>query len=103
MSTATEWMTIYVKTLAGDVLAVECPLDIAPGDFPFRVYPLLSEPRPPMAFLRFIPSKELELEGEEKGEEKRREKRREKGREKRRERRREKRRDKRREKRREKR
>lgn len=68
MSTATEWMTIYVKTLAGDVLAVECPLDIAPGDFPFRVYPLLSEPRPPMAFLRFIPSKELE--GEEKGEEK---------------------------------
>lgn len=65
MSTATELMTIYVKTLAGDILVVECPLDIAPGDFPFHVYPLLSEPKPPMAFLRFIPSKELE--GEERG------------------------------------
>ncbi len=62
MSAAAEFVTVYVKTLAGDVLAVECPLDMPPGDFPFRVYPLLSEPRPPLAFLRFIPSKEVDEE-----------------------------------------
>lgn len=46
--------TVYVKTLAGALLAVEVEEDMPPFEFPFRVYPLLEAPRPPMAFLRFL-------------------------------------------------
>jgi hypothetical protein len=54
--------TVYVKTLAGDLLAVECAPHMPPCEFPFRVYPLLPTPRPPLAFLRFLPAPKEEEE-----------------------------------------
>lgn len=61
-------MTIYVKLLSGEVLTVECPADTLPEEFPTYVHPHLEEPRPPMAYLRFLGSGGEE---EEKNEEKR--------------------------------
>lgn len=55
-------MTLYVKTLAGDMYDIICPTLMAPCDFPFHVLPYLPSPHPPVCDLRLYPAYMVEKE-----------------------------------------
>ena len=65
-SSVTVTVTVTVKTLAGGLLSVPVEEDLPSCEFTARVHALLEEPRPPMAFMRFLPANNMDAEVEEK-------------------------------------
>ena len=59
-----EQMTLYVKTLAGDIYPIRCSVLMPSCDFPFQVLPHLPEPRPPVSDLRLYPASIVEQDNE---------------------------------------